>query len=515
MLQAFFVFDDPFSRQVAMTKVQTFFVSLLIATVFVSVLFADLLPLPVGSYAFQRFLQVCLLAIICTGAGALYISRYGIEARKHLWPVLIIASSFVLLAFPFRTSPYAWVEPGLYAAFFYGFVAIGNLASSETTKHQWAVILVYCAVVAVAFYGATTIMVYLFALSDEVSQLSAFIPWGFVNIRYWSHIATWLMPLLPLAILVGPLRNQRLWRFFCALATAVWWWVIFLSTSRGTMLGLIFGLFVVLIFIGRPALPWGKVFLRYLGYGLVAWLILSVLVPSILIDELNVRTLHAGSAGRIPLFLEAWRMSFENFPLGMGPQSWLTHETLTEEYLKSSKFGHPHNMYLMWVAEYGWLIVGALMFLVTRAIRLFWLRLRELRDENQETSVLILAAFTASVSAALLHAGASSVFIAPGSMLIGFFVLCVFWALISPNRIATSQLGAGNKAVFAAASIAIGLVAFLWLREVVIYYEAMLEDRNYHFETAPYGTPPRFWHYGMFPRPPSEMIRDEPGSFTE
>ncbi|MGB1479372.1 MAG: O-antigen ligase family protein, partial [Marinobacter salsuginis] len=292
-------------------------------------------------------------------------------------------------------------------------------------------------------------------------------------------------------------------------------WVIFLSTSRGTMLGLIFGLFIVLVFVGRPAFPWVKVFLRYLGYGLFAWLVLSVLIPSILIDELNVRALHARAAGRLPLFIEAWCMSFENFPLGMGPQSWLTHETLTNEYLKSSKFGHPHNMYLMWVAEYGWLIVGALMVLVTQAIRLFWQRLRELCDDKQETSALILAAFTASVSAALLHAGASSVFIAPGSMLIGFFVLCVFWALISPNRTASSRLGAGNKAVFAAAFIAIGFVAFLWLREVVVYYEAMLEDRNYHFETAPYGTPPRFWHYGMFPRPPSQMIRDVPGSFTD
>ncbi|SNB54870.1 O-antigen ligase [Marinobacter sp. es.042] len=495
-----------------MTKTQTFFVSLLTLTVLLSVLFADLLPKPVGSYAFQRFLQVGILTITCTAVGAFYISRYGIETLNKLWPALIVASGFLLLTFPFRESLYAWVEPGLYAVFFFGFVAMGNLAGSDRTKHQLAVILVYCAAVAVALYGATTIMVYLFALSDEVSQLSAFIPWGFVNIRYWSHIATWLMPLLPLAVLIGPLQNQRLWRFFCALGAAIWWWVIFLSTSRGTMLGLIFGLFIVLVFVGRPALPWVKVFLRYLGYGLFAWLVLSVLIPSILIDELTVRALHAGSAGRMPLFIEAWRMSFENFPLGMGPLSWLTHETLTDEYLKSSKFGHPHNMYLMWAAEYGWLVICALLALVVQAIRLFWERRRELRNETQGASVLILAAFTASVSAALLHAGVSSVFIAPGSMLIGFLVLCVFWALISPSWVVSSQGSGGNKALYTVAFIAIGFVACLWLREVVIYYDAMLEDRNYRFETAPYGTPPRFWHYGMFPRPPSQMIQGSSGS---
>jgi O-antigen ligase len=495
-----------------MTKAQTFFVSVLTATVLLCVLFADLLPLPVESYAFQRFLQVCLLAITCTVAGAFCLSRYRFGTLTHLWPVLIVASSFLLLAVPFRESLYTWVEPGLYAAFFFGFVGIGGLAGSDKAKYQWAVILVYSAVVATALYGATTIMVYLFALSDEVSQLSAFIPWGFVNIRYWSHIATWLMPLLPLAILIGPLQNQRLWRFFCALGAAIWWWVIFLSTARGSMLGLVFGLFLVLFFIGRPALPWAKVFLRYLSYGLLAWLIMSVLIPSILIDELSVRRLHAGPAGRMPLFLEAWRMSFENFPFGMGPQAWLTHETLTNEYLQSSKRGHPHNMYLMWAAEYGWLVIGALLGLVGQAIRLFWQRRRELRNEKQGASVLILAAFTASVSAALLHAGVSSVFIAPGSMLIGFLVLCVFWALISPSWVVSSQGSGGNKALYTVAFIAIGFVACLWLREVVIYYDAMLEDRNYHFETAPYGTPPRFWHYGMFPRPPSQMIQSSSGS---
>ena len=491
-----------------MTKVQTFLVSLLTATVFVSVLFADLLLLPVGSYAFQRFVQVCLLAIVCSGAGALYISRYGIESTKQLWPMLIVSSSFVLLALPFRESPYAWVEPGLYAAFFFGFVAIGNLASSETTKHQWAVILVYCAVVAVAFYGATTIMVYLFALSDEVSQLSAFIPWGFVNIRYWSHIATWLMPLLPLAVLIGPLQNQRLWRFFCALGAAMWWWVIFLSTARGSMLGLIFGLLIAVAFIGRPSLPWVKVFVFYLGYGVLAWLLFSVLLPSVLLDEVTVRTLEVTSDGRMPLFVEAWRMSLENFPFGMGPQAWLTHKTLTNEYLQSSKFGHPHNMYLMWAAEYGWLMIGALLALVVQTIRLFWLRRLEFRSEKQSRNALILAGFTASVSAALLHAGASSVFIAPGSMLVGFLVLCVFWAFLLPTKVVSPQQGGGSRAVFAIAFISIGFLASLWLREVVNYYEAMLEDRNYHFETAPYGTPPRFWHYGMFPRPPSQMMQD-------
>jgi hypothetical protein len=45
---------------------------------------------------------------------------------------------------------------------------------------------------------------------------------------------------------------------------------VFLSSSRGTMLGVAFGVLLAAVLIGRPAAPWLKVFLKYLVYGLVA-----------------------------------------------------------------------------------------------------------------------------------------------------------------------------------------------------------------------------------------------------
>ncbi|WP_421864581.1 O-antigen ligase family protein [Marinobacter adhaerens] len=497
-----------------MVKASTFLFSLTSAAVFFVVLFADLLPLPAGGYAVQRFLQVGLLAVACASAAAMLMRRKGIGVVKQLWPSLLVASSFIILAVPFGNSPFAWVEPGLYAAFFFGFVAIGSIPGTDDEKRQWVVILVYSAVFFGGLYGAATLMVYFFALSDQVSRLDAFIPWGFVNIRYWGHIATWSIPLMALAALVGPLSDQRMWRFLCGVTGALWWWIVFVSTARGTTLGLAFGVVVAFICVGRPALPWLKTFFRYLAFGVCAWLILSIIVPNLVLDEMTVRSVYTGSDGRLPLFSEAWRMSLQNFPLGMGPQAWITHETLTEEYLKSKKYGHPHNMYLMWAAEYGWLMVCILLVLVVHAIRLFFGRISLNRDELNGNGTA-MAAFTASVSAALFHAGVSSVFIAPGSMLVGFMVLCVFWSLISPNEFTFTKSGSDTKFAASTAFILIGFLAFMWLREVVIYYEAMVEDRNYYFETQPYGTPPRFWHYGLFPRPPSQMIRDGSGSSSD
>jgi O-antigen ligase len=399
---------------------------LVLAAVFASVLFVDFLPLPLGGYASQRFILAGILALSVSVSSAILTYRHGLALFRFIWPALLLSGGFLLLALPFFEAPYVWVEPGMYAAFFLGFVLLGCLPKSNEKKQSAVAALVSVGAITVAFYGGATITVYMFALSDQVAQLPNYIPRGLVNIRYWSHIATWLMPLLPLAVLLGPLKDQRLWRFFVALGAALWWWIVFLSSSRGTMLGLAFGVLFAALLIGRPALPWLKVFFRYLAYGAIAWLLLSVLIPSLLLDEISVRAIKADSSGRMPLFIEAWRMSLENFPFGMGPQSWLTHDLLTEAYRHSHKFGHPHNMYLMWAAEYGWLLIVALMALVSQAIRFFWQRRTEVRTGHNSQLALPLAAFTASVSAALLHAGVSAVFMAPGSMLVGFLVLSVF-----------------------------------------------------------------------------------------
>ena len=240
-----------------------------------------------------------------------------------------------------------------------------------------AVVLV--TVVACLFYAAMTITVYLFAITDDFSRLDHIIPWGFVNIRYWSHLATWLLPLLPLGLLMVPWKKNRLWHFGVAFTSAIWWWVVFMYSSRGSMVGLLVGFFLVWVCFGKTAFPWMKSFIRFAIYGLAVWLLLSVLIPSLVFDELHIRGIRASSSGRMPLWQEAWAISLQNFPFGMGPQSWLTHDILTKSYQSTSKFGHPHNMYLMWAAEYEWVSASGLILLGGSALRRLWQRISETR----------------------------------------------------------------------------------------------------------------------------------------
>src|SRR5690554_333778 len=158
---------------------------LFVTTVLFCVLSAEFLT--ISGYTLQRFTLLGILALAVSFSLMILVYRYDLSVFKSIWSAGLVANSFLLLALPFRRVPYGWVEPGMYAAFFLGFVLLGSLSKGEEQKKYWVVVLTSVASVSVAFYGGTTITVYLFALCDQVANLSNYIPWGFVSIRYWSH----------------------------------------------------------------------------------------------------------------------------------------------------------------------------------------------------------------------------------------------------------------------------------------------------------------------------------------
>jgi O-antigen ligase len=481
-----------------------FFVT--IFTIFLSIFFANFLFMPLGDYTTQRIMLTHGLSIFVVFSLAFLAWRHGCKLFMGLWPAFMISVIFSLSAIVFNKNAFGVTETGMYAAFFVGFVLLGFLSKSLNKTHDWVLLFSYLAALMTAFYGAVSVMIYLFLLSDGVAVFSDHLPWGFVNIRYWSHIATWLLPILPLAALVGPLKDKHLWRFLVAFGSSLMWWIVFLSAARGSILGITFGVMLAAVLIGRSATPWLFMFLRYLVLGLLIWVLLSVVIPSFIADDMVLRSIKTTTSGRMPLFTEAWYMSLENFPFGMGPQSWLTHEILSKEYLRSPKFGHPHNMYLMWAAEYGWLLIGALLVFAVQSMRLFWRQRSEVRAANSSEPALLLAAFTASVCAALFHAGVSAVFIAPGSMLIGFFVLGLFWALIAPVVVVFKQAQPKRRLVFVGLLVVIvGTLCTYWLDDVWGYHTAMRDDLDFYQKNVPIETFPRFWSHGNFPRHPDQM----------
>lgn len=288
----------------------------------VLVLFQDLFSLPFGGYADQRFALAVLLGLQTLFAVISYSRIWPVDpltALKAGFPTFLLCLFYLLLSFPYRNQLHVWVEPGMYGFFFLSTFATGAVLSWMVSSVVFSQYLLTIITICCAFYGLASVNVYLFAIFDGVTDLVHFIPWGFVNIRYWSHIATWCLPLMPLAVLVGPLKENRLWQGFVLLGAGLWWWILLLTTGRGSMLGVFFSMMLVVCLFGRLALPWLRVFGKYLLSGIVIWVVLSVIIPSFMSEGVQVRSIKTDSSGRIPLFMEAWKMSLQNFPFGMGP----------------------------------------------------------------------------------------------------------------------------------------------------------------------------------------------------
>lgn len=477
------------------------------------VLFSDFMAMSMGGYAGQRFALVFTLGFLGLISMVSYAVRWRIDPGVALVasiPTFMLCAAYVTLSFGYVDHSYALVEPGMYGFFFLSTFTTGAMLTWTLSGLDYSRFLLVVIATSSILYGLASINVYIFSLLDGLTNLVDFIPWGFVNIRYWSHIATWFLPLIPLAVLVGPFKDNRLWKILVLLGAGLWWWILLLTTGRGSALGIVFGGLLAVCLFGRLAFPWLRVFLKYLLAGIVIWLILSIAIPSFMSEGVQVRNINTGSASRMPLFVEAWVMSLENFPFGMGPQAWLTHEILTEEYANNKRLGHPHNMYLMWAAEYGWLLIAALGLVVAQAIGFFWQKRQQVISMRSREQATLLTGFTASVSAALFHGGVSAVFMAPGSMLVGTFVLIAFWSLIIPfpNSVpGLSQLreipSIGTRAAIAILLGALVLAVWLlWVKEVSIYYQDMRQDEEHYYEQGGGGILPRFWFHGNFPRAP-------------
>lgn len=475
-------------------------------------LFASLLSL-YGGYADRRFFLVILISLLVlmgyTSRGA---AKWTEGIGWGLFSLSIVVSVWLGSDAP---NDFVWVEAILFPAYLLAIFSFSALLAGKSVIYIRLVLV--CILVGVIFYALLTPSVYLFALFDGVSRLDQFLPWGYVNIRYWSQIASWALPLLPLALLINPFVDSRLWRLGAGIAAAIWWWLLLMSSARGSALSILLGVVVVSILFGRHAADWLIALGKQVLVGVGAWLLLSVLVPGIFIESPEMRTIGTDTSGRVQLWHEAWTMSFVNFPFGMGAQAWLTHDVITPAYEAGKKMGHPHNMYLMWAAEFGWLAVLGLILIGSGLLHgLIGVRQCLSRYAISDDKKNLVVALTASTVAAVSHAGASSVFLAPGSMLIGLLVLSLFrGALIHAAFRGTRgrEKHFSGKRMFPKlfwGSILLVVVSF-WNFEVVRYYQAMKFDRSWYGENVHQSNQPRFWSHGNFPRR-SELMPNQDGN---
>ncbi|QSP94959.1 O-antigen ligase family protein [Marinobacter salinisoli] len=477
---------------------------ILATSVVVLVLFGGFFSSDFDLYAIQRFLLVGILAgltlvllprLICN-----FQSLNGYRNALGFCCLLLAAMS---ISGTSGGALHGWVEPVMFGGFFILPILLAAWlgGAGMTNVQSLAESFLYPLVVGCLLYGYVALIIYAGKMQEGEFRVIDYLPWGFNNIRYWSHIASWALPVLPLAVFVGPLKRSGLWRLCVLIAGGLWWWVLILSSARGSTVGLVASVFFSVVLMGRQTFPWLKELLRHFSLGILFWLTLSLGLPAILAGDAGTLSLEidTGDSGRIPMFAEAFAMSMVHAPFGMGAQSWLTHELLTDSYQNASKFSHPHNMYLFWAAEYGWTFVFGVLGLVAVAFGKLLKKRAFVQSGDSQEYALCLIAFTASVVAALVHASVSAVFLAPASMLVGLFIITIFWMLLGHHE--TRNQTAKGSTTHATSALAVFVISLslsgLWLYEVWQYHQAMLEDKE-SFEDDRWA--PRFWLHGNFPR---------------
>lgn len=484
-------------------------VTVAIFVTLLSAMFARFFPDLPGMYDGRRFLLLLLLI----STPFLYLaSRLQDQTDRSLFKKnLYFAPLIAILLFTaaiFDTSKFRWIEPVFYSLFFINIALIGSVLSSKGLVKYALNVFLITLVFTLSLYSLVSLLIYGFFISGERIPFEDVLPWGFVHVRYWSHIASWSLPILPLALLLGEYRNSSLWRLAVWLSATVWWWLLYASMARGSMCAIVLSALLVVLLFRSRAYGWIKYAAGFMISGVGAWILLSCVIPHLVFGSEAGRDVYFHSSGRLTLWKEAFAMSMQYFPLGMGAQSWMTHASLTDSFPNEYFLNHPHNMYLLWAAEYGWIFIVALAAFGLRLAVLVNNRCNR-TSKTSKAPGHVLVALSSSVLAASIHAGVSAVYIAPASLMIGLWVLAIFWGLVhSPiegaesSSLCIERKSRMNLLIIVCIFVLLLMGSFWYVAKVKEYYQAMLLHRE-ELVKSNQGVrdSPRFWFYGYFPGP--------------
>jgi O-antigen ligase len=358
-------------------------------------------------------------------------------------------------------------------------------------------ILNVCAIFA-ALYALQVLAMYASALVlGSQPAIDAFAP-GFSNYRFLNHAQTISLPLLALLCLLIDPAQQRKWAYYAL--TAFCWTLLFLTSGRGTFVGLVAGTAAALVLRGRHAAAFCKTMLLTALAGLAIYAVFFALIPMALglepfglISRVAQRTVEDPTSLRLPLWSRAIELIVAHPWLGAGPLHF------AHSALDGLLPAHPHDWILQIAAEWG---LPALLCMVV-AIGLSWRRLVRTAAHipaGDRYNQNILAAWIATGLAILVDGLVSGSLVMPVSQLwIALYVGCAAgWArsCAAPGR--THRPSSLRRGVA-------GVVLLLAVAAVVIGIAPDVGHRG-SLGTAPAKPPswfdgvhhPRFWLDGYF-----------------
>lgn len=233
-------------------------------------------PLSIPAFLSVDYFQHSRLALAwllaCLASPALWsMHQHSLRNTGLIWAI-VFSITLIPASLLLPNATVTWLEPYQFSAFIIISTCFGVWLTSTQRLSQALIQFVVLLHIFAFIYAVISVYTYIFAMLDKVSRLDDFLPWGFINIRYWSQVASWALPILPLSLLITPLKQYTSWRLSLYFTLTVWFWILILSVARGSGIGLISAVLITALLFRRSCLPWLKIFLTgavagfYAGY---------------------------------------------------------------------------------------------------------------------------------------------------------------------------------------------------------------------------------------------------------
>lgn len=322
---------------------------------------------------------------------------------------------------------------------------------------------------------------------------------NFSHIRFFSQFQSWTLPLIVLPLLLSRTTPKGLQLWLPLLLASGWWFLLFSSGTRGTMLGLIIATIVTALTFGRHALPWFKWQGLALLTGLALYILLFLLPP--LLSAADTSAIQNGtigralsnSSGRFHLWQVALSMITEHPWLGVGPMHYACGVT-------NGIGAHPHNSLLQIAAEWG-LPVALIVVIIALRGALAWIRLGRVRlrqtDGCGTIHPLLFPALLASLITGSTHALFSGVIIMPLSQITMILVFGWMLGIYFSTAPMTPKHGitAKNQLLWLLLPLLASTGLLAGIAPDLLHFGELLNTTHVPAEATHYM--PRFWQQGL------------------
>lgn len=445
-------------------------------------------------YNEKRIIQVLLLGFICTLALVFYnqnitliFSQLPSLSRQLLLLILILGITSTV----FKSTHYekSLLDVGLFGLLFISVLSVASIY--QPLQHTFHKIVLSCLLLTASLNIIMVASGYIASLIEPIQLLPYDLILNFAHTRFFNQLQSWTLPLIVLPIIFWS-QEKPYYKIIYILIATGWWWLLFVSGGRGTLLGISIALVLTFFIYKTHARQWIKWQLICAFSGFFTYYLLFYIVPTLGNISANFKTLagfsalrNTGSSGREYIWLHSWELLKNDLLLGIGPMNFAC--------FSAGHFpiypAHPHNSLIQIAVEWGLPAALIVVFLFSWGIWR-WTKKDNLSQINigAENHPVISIALFASLITAAVHALFSGIIIMPHSQVMMVLVLGWMLGLYFNTR---------KQAVPASsfASVLLTLLTVLSLFSLLVgMYPVMT---TFNLDEMAVQQLPRFWQQGL------------------